>query len=62
MSSEELIRQLRADGWLRQRQSGSHVTLSKPGVIKIITVPYPRKDLSKGIIRQAQEISGLKLF
>lgn len=62
MSSEELIRKLRADGWLKQRQSGSHMTLSKPGVIKIITVPCPRKDVSKGIIRQAQEISGLTLL
>ncbi|QHM71298.1 type II toxin-antitoxin system HicA family toxin [Mixta intestinalis] len=62
MSSAELIKQLLADGWVKQRQTGSHVTLSKPGVVKIITVPHPRKDASKGIIRQAQEISGLKLL
>lgn len=62
MSSAELIKRLIADGWVKQRQSGSHVTLSKPGVTKIITVPHPRKDSSKGIIRQAQEISGLRLL
>lgn len=62
MSSAELIKRLIADGWVKQRQSGSHVTLTKPGVRKIITVPHPRKDSSRGIIRQAQEISGLKLL
>ncbi|EMM7533050.1 TPA: type II toxin-antitoxin system HicA family toxin [Citrobacter braakii] len=62
MSSAELIKRLQADGWVKQRTTGSHVTLSKPGVRKIITIPHPRKDSSKGIIRQAQEISGLKLL
>lgn len=62
MSSAELIKRLLSDGWVEQRQTGSHVTLSKPGVRKIITVPHPRKDASKGIVRQAQEISGLKLL
>ncbi|WP_390902826.1 type II toxin-antitoxin system HicA family toxin [Xenorhabdus bovienii] len=51
-----------ADGWVKVRQDGSHVTLTKPDVAKIITIPHPRKDASKGIIRQAQKISGLKLL
>ncbi|HBM2922475.1 TPA: type II toxin-antitoxin system HicA family toxin [Klebsiella oxytoca] len=62
MSSAELIKKLLADGWIKQRQDGSHITLSKPGIAKIITVPHPRKDASKGILRQAQQISGLKLI
>ncbi|CDL82341.1 type II toxin-antitoxin system HicA family toxin [Xenorhabdus szentirmaii] len=62
MSSAELIKRLIADGWIKARQDGSHVTLTKSGVMKIITVPHPRKDASKGIIRQAQNISGLKLL
>lgn len=62
MTSADLIKRLVADGWVKQRQSGSHVTLVKPGVPRIITVPHPRKDSSKGVIRQAQEISGLKLL
>ncbi len=62
MSSAELIKKLIADGWVKQRQTGSHVTLSKPGIEKIITIPHPRKDSSKGIVRQAQQISGLKLM
>ncbi|EAO1993151.1 type II toxin-antitoxin system HicA family toxin [Salmonella enterica] len=62
MSSAELIKRLIADGWVKTRQNGSHVTLTKPGVAKIISVPHPRKDSSKGVIRQAQEISGLRLL
>ena len=62
MSSAELIKTLIAAGWVKQRQDGSHVTLSKPGVEKIITIPHPRKDVSKGVVRQAQKISGLKLL
>ncbi|MCX9040106.1 type II toxin-antitoxin system HicA family toxin [Citrobacter portucalensis] len=62
MRSADLIKKLIADGWIEQRQTGSHVTLSKPGVSKIITIPHPRKDASKGVIRQVQEISGLRLL
>ncbi|WP_420847732.1 type II toxin-antitoxin system HicA family toxin [Nissabacter archeti] len=40
----------------------SHVTLSKPGGRKIITIPHPRKDASKGIARQTQVISDFKLL
>ncbi len=62
MNSAELIKKLIAGGWVKARQSGSHVTLIKEGFDKIITIPHPRKDSSKGIIRQAQQISGLKLL
>ncbi|PHM51897.1 type II toxin-antitoxin system HicA family toxin [Xenorhabdus hominickii] len=62
MSSTELIKHQMNDGWVKARQNGSHVTLTKSGGEKIITVPHPRKNASKGIIRQAQVISGLKLL
>jgi predicted RNA binding protein YcfA (HicA-like mRNA interferase family) len=41
MSSAELIKKLIADGWVKQRQTGSHVTLAKPGTVRIITIPHP---------------------
>lgn len=62
MSSAELIKLLIKDGWVKQSQDGSHVTLSKPGVVKIITVPTPRKDVSKGVLRQVKQISGLDVI
>lgn len=62
MTSADLIKRLIKAGWVKARQDGSHVTLTKQGVTEIITVPHPRKDSSKGIIRQAQKISELKLL
>ncbi|MDA5543167.1 MULTISPECIES: type II toxin-antitoxin system HicA family toxin [Yersinia] len=66
MESGELIKRLQDAGWQirggKKTNSGSHITLCKPGVRKIITLPHPRKELSKGILRQAQQISGIKLI
>ncbi|WP_434525408.1 type II toxin-antitoxin system HicA family toxin [Photorhabdus asymbiotica] len=42
MSSAELIKLLIAGGWVKARQDGSHITLTKPGVAKIITIPKKR--------------------
>jgi predicted RNA binding protein YcfA (HicA-like mRNA interferase family) len=50
MSSAELIKKLIADGWVKQRQTGSHVTLTKPGIEKIITIPHPRRILQRGLL------------
>lgn len=33
----------------------------RPGVPKIITLPHPRKDISKGLLKQIQRISGITL-
>jgi predicted RNA binding protein YcfA (HicA-like mRNA interferase family) len=67
MESGELIKRLQADGWIIRKSrgkkaTGSLVTMTKPEVAKIITIPHPKKDPSKGILRQVQQISGLKLI
>ncbi|WP_114193145.1 type II toxin-antitoxin system HicA family toxin [Edaphovirga cremea] len=66
MGSMELIRRLEGIGWIvrggKKKNSGSHITLKKTDVSRIITFPHPRKDISKGILRQVQEISGLSLL
>ncbi|WP_413742252.1 type II toxin-antitoxin system HicA family toxin [Sodalis sp. RH15] len=64
MTSGELIKGLQDDGWnIRKmgprKTKGSHVTLTKPGWFHIITLPHPRKDVSKGLIKQVQRISGI---
>jgi predicted RNA binding protein YcfA (HicA-like mRNA interferase family) len=49
--SRELIKLLQADGWQLQRSRGSHhqfVHPTKPGTV---TVPHPKKDLGKGLVR-----------
>lgn len=63
MDSGTLIKLLEKDGWVKRKQKGtSHITLTKRGVAKIITIPHPRKDSSKGVLRQVKEISGLDVF
>jgi len=61
INSADTIRQLKAAGWAEVRQKGSHVTFKHPANLQIITVPPPRKDLGKGLVRQIERISGLKL-
>lgn len=66
MESGDLIKQLQDAGWQirggKKTNSGSHITLCKPGVRKIITLPHPRKEISKGVLRHARQIAGIKLI
>ena len=57
-NSARLLALLRADGWVDVRQRGSHCTLKKPGVVELITVPLPEKDLPKGLVRRIYTIAG----
>ena len=55
MESGELIKRLQDAGWQirggKKNNGGSHITLCKPGIRKVITLPHPRKELSKGMLR-----------
>ena len=57
-NSDQLLRLLRADGWIEVRQRGSHRTLKKSGIAELITVPHPEKDLPKGLVRRIYKIAG----
>lgn len=60
MTSAQLIKLLKAHGWVQRSQSGSHVTFKKEGVPHLITVPHPRRDLKIGILNDALKKAGLK--
>ncbi|MEA9393133.1 type II toxin-antitoxin system HicA family toxin [Acerihabitans sp. TG2] len=63
MESAKLIKLLIDDGWIARKQKAtSHITLEKEGVREIITIPHPRKETSKGVLRQVKKISGLKVI
>ena len=57
MTSKELIRLLKRNGWYKVKQEGSHLRLRKNGFNDII-IPVHNKDLGKGllikILKQAQ--------
>ncbi len=61
MSSKEIIRRLKANGWYEVAHEGSHIQFkhaSKPGRV---TVPHPKKDLPVGTLLSIEKQSGLKL-
>ena len=61
MNSADIIRKLEQAGWRRARIKGSHHTFKHPAVAELVTVPHPRKDFGKGMVRQIERISGVKL-
>jgi predicted RNA binding protein YcfA (HicA-like mRNA interferase family) len=59
MKSAELIRDLKAAGWVLDRVRGSHhvfVHADRPGHV---TVPHPKKDLGKGLVAAIRKQAGL---
>ncbi|MCY4601840.1 MAG: type II toxin-antitoxin system HicA family toxin [Acidobacteria bacterium] len=60
MSSADVIRRLRRDGWTRRNTTGSHhhyTHRTKPGVV---TVAHPRKDVPVGTLRSIYRQAGWK--
>jgi predicted RNA binding protein YcfA (HicA-like mRNA interferase family) len=51
MTSKEVIKQLKADGWELIRVNGSHHHYRHPIKKGTVTVPHPKKDLLKGTLK-----------
>jgi predicted RNA binding protein YcfA (HicA-like mRNA interferase family) len=45
-------------GWIKRRQSASHIILSKPGYPALLSIP-DHKEVAMGTLRQLVRISGL---
>ncbi|WP_370554264.1 type II toxin-antitoxin system HicA family toxin [Edwardsiella tarda] len=60
MSSDDLIKQLKAAGWVLVRSKGSHHIFTKSGMPNPIVVPHPRKDLAEGTLKKILKQAGLK--
>jgi len=58
MDSKKIIARLEKEGWEEVSQKGSHVTFKKDGIDHLITVPHPRKDLPKGLLRAIEKAAG----
>jgi len=61
MTSTEVIRRLRADGWYQVAQRGSHVQLKHPTKPGRVTVLHPKKDLPAGTLRSIERQAGIDL-
>lgn len=60
MTSQEMIKYLKANGFVVISQNGSHVKLKNPTTGKTVIVPYHSKDLKKGMEQAILKQAGLK--
>jgi len=62
MTSRDVIAALAADGWFLDRVKGSHHQFrhaTKPG---IVTVPHPKKDLKRGLVKSIERQAGIRIW
>lgn len=60
MSSREVIKLLKKDGWFLVRITGDHHHFKHPTKKGIVTVPHPNKDVPKGTLSSIFKQAGLK--
>ena len=60
MDSRTLIKILEADGWVLVAVRGSHHQFKHPSKPGRVTVPHPKKDLTKGTEASVLKQAGLK--
>ena len=57
MTSDKIIKTIKADGWYLHRVKGSHHHFKHPTKKGLVTIPHPKKDISiktlKSILKQA---------
>ena len=61
MTSTDVIRRLRAEGWRLVRVKGSHHHFNHATRPGIVTVPHPKKDIPVGTLKSIERQAGLKL-
>jgi predicted RNA binding protein YcfA (HicA-like mRNA interferase family) len=61
MTSRDVIARLKADGWVLGHVVGSHHQFKHPSKPGKVTVPHPKKDLSKGLLKSIERQAGIKL-
>ncbi len=60
MTSQEMIKYLKKNGFQVIGQNGSHVKLKNPETGRTVIVPYHSKDLKKGMEQAILKQAGLK--
>jgi len=60
VTSRELIRKLKEDGWVLVAIKGSHFQFKHPTKKGRVTVPHPKRDLPKGTVNSIYTQAGLK--
>lgn len=60
ITSQEMIKLLKKNGFETVSQNGSHVKMRNPNTGKTVIVPYHSKDLKKGMEQAILKQAGLK--
>lgn len=61
MNSRDIIAALKADGWSKIAQRGSHSQFKHPTKPGRVTVPHPKKDVPFGTLRSIEKQAQLRL-
>ena len=61
ISSREVMKMLKADGWFVVDVDGDHHQMKHPTKKGRVTVPHPVKDLKIGTVKSIERQSGVKL-
>jgi predicted RNA binding protein YcfA (HicA-like mRNA interferase family) len=59
MKGADVIRLLKADGWILDRVRGSHQVFRHPSKPGIVVVPHPKKDLGAGLVAAILKQAGI---
>ena len=51
MNSKDIVKALKAGGWVQVAQKGSHLQFKHPEKPGRVTVPHPRRDMPLGTLR-----------
>ena len=60
MTSAEIIRKLKDDGWVQVRVSGSHHHFKHSIKKGLVTVPHPKSSIPMGTLKSILKQAGLK--
>ena len=61
VTSTDILKALKADGWIVVDVSGSHHQLKHPSKPGRVTVPHPKKDIPTGSVKSIERQSGVRL-
>ncbi len=61
VNGQDVIRLLKADGWVLVAQKGSHTRFKHPGKPGRVTIPTPRRDIPPGTLRSIERQAGITL-
>ena len=61
MDSKTVIKELKKAGWKHVRTKGSHHHFKHPEKSGLASVPHPKKEVSIGVLKSLERITGLAL-